>query len=225
MLNQQPSKSLNEGKLIAFMGLPASGKSSIVSELSAILSLEAFLEPEETSWPDAVLKRELSGYFTAITWFRSIRVPQLFMANKLRDEGKTVLIDSYYDKLIYHYLGKPRMEWLISPTDKYYEAIKLLSELDYEYLPNADCIVFLRLNFDDWMQLIHKRNRQLDNDELFRESFVTQDYFLDAINAYSNLTGAKIIVHEQTISSPYIQAQNIASTLLAEKIIKDQGQS
>ncbi len=208
-----------DGKLIAFMGLPASGKSSTVRALSLMLDASVFLEPEEDLWADAVLKRDLSGYFTAVTWFRSMRVPQLYLANGLRVQGQTVFVDSYYDKLIYYYLGKPGMDWLISPDDKYYAAMKLITELDYKYLPNADCIVFLRLSMDNWRELVHRRNRQLDNDQMFLRSFATQDYFLEAAQEYVRSTGATLIIHDQAISSPTVEAQRIYNSLRAKGIL------
>lgn len=207
------------GKIIAFVGLPASGKSSIVKEMSQILTIRTFLEPEESLWPDAVLKRDLSGYFTAISWFRSIRVPQLYLADKLRQAGETIVLDSYYDKLISQYLGKPGMEWLINPEDNYYKVVKSISELDFDLLPNVDCIVFLQIDFDVWMHLVNKRNRVLDNDILFRKSFNTQAYFLDAVYHYARLSGAKVVIHQQANTSPKIEALKVCEILRREKII------
>jgi deoxyadenosine/deoxycytidine kinase len=211
------------GKIIAFMGLPASGKSSIATHLSSILDLKVFLEPEESSWPDAVLRREISGYFTAITWFRATRVPQLYLAEQLRASGETVLLDSYYDKLLYCYLEKPGMEWLIRPKDKYFQVIKLLSDLDYQYLPNVDCIVFLKVSFDDWKYFVNKRNRGLDNDELFRKSYETQAYFLDAVHQYIEVSKADLIVHQQSITSPFVESQKICEILLKNNIVQRKG--
>jgi len=41
-----------------------------------------------------------------LMWFRSIRVPMLLEAQKLSENDKIVLIDTYYDKLLYYYLNK-----------------------------------------------------------------------------------------------------------------------
>jgi hypothetical protein len=35
-----------------------------------------------------------------------MRVPMLFEAQKLSEEGEIVFIDTYYDKLLYYYIDK-----------------------------------------------------------------------------------------------------------------------
>ena len=39
--------------LIVFVGIPGSGKSSIVKELASLLKVRYFAEPEEDKWADA----------------------------------------------------------------------------------------------------------------------------------------------------------------------------
>ncbi len=80
------------GALIAFFGLPGAGKSSIAAELSGLVGGTLLLEPEEDEWADAVLAREVSGYFTAVTWFRSIRVPQIHQADVGRAKSLSLYI-------------------------------------------------------------------------------------------------------------------------------------
>lgn len=93
--------------MIAFAGIPGVGKSSTTKVLSKSLGATVFLEPEEDKWPEIVKNRDTYGLFTGITWFRGVRVKQLFDAQAMSKQNKIVVLDTYYDKLIHLYLGKP----------------------------------------------------------------------------------------------------------------------
>ena len=147
---------MRKGKIIAASGMPGCGKSSVTKELGKLLNIEIFNEPEEQSWSDAVKMREVSGNFTALMWFRSIRVPMLYKANSLRELGITSMIDSYYDKLFYLYHNKKGIEWLFDKSDYYYNEMIRISKKDYKHLPNVDILLFLKLNEVTWTKFIKK---------------------------------------------------------------------
>lgn len=173
-----------KGKLIAAIGLPGSGKSSLISLVAKKYGGHCFLEPEENDWTDAVHMRDQVGHITALTWFRATRVPMLYKADSLRKAGEIVFIDSYYDKLISKYIGKKGMEWLISPIDRYFHIAKSLSLIDYDELPNADCLVSFRVSQRRWDFMLNKRNRDLDKSSALQDTFHTQEYFIEAAEAY-----------------------------------------
>jgi len=144
-----------EGVLLAFMGLPGSGKSTTAKALSElIVGSRVFLEPNERLWPPAVTGRHRYGYFTALTWFRSMRIPLLYLADDVRCSGGIAIVDSYYDKLIAGYLDDPDMRWLMPRDDFYYSIAKGMAELDWAELPDADCVIFLRVTVASWRQLL-----------------------------------------------------------------------
>ena len=177
------------GKLIVAMGLPGSGKSSVFRETAHRLNCKSLHEPEEEYWPDAVHRRAEVGPFTALSWFRSIRVPLLYEAHASRLNGETVFVDSYYDKLFAGWLGKPGMEWLIPKDDPYFEVAEQVAERDYNLLPNADAIVFFRLAKHDWLKLLQNRGRDLDKDSEFLKSYKTQEYFFQTCKEYCEEIG------------------------------------
>ncbi len=181
------------GKLIVAMGLPGSGKSTIFRSLAGMSGAISLHEPEEEDWSVAVHERETCGRFTAITWFRSMRVPELYRADALRKQGRTVFVDSFYDKLIKDWLGKPGMEWLIDKDDPYYDLVSTLAQRDYEKLPEADCIVFFRVTKEVWNTMLQTRSRLLDWHPGFLDSFDTQQYFEDATHKYAGEKGATVL--------------------------------
>jgi len=202
------------GKLIAAMGLPGCGKSTVFKELALLNEWTVFNEPEADVWPVAVHEREVCGRFTAITWFRSMRVPQLFSAHELRESGAIVLVDSYFDKLLSYYLGSETMEWLIPTSDPYFELTTEMARLDRQLLPDADVVVMFEVTYEIWRAFLGRRGRELDKDEAFLRSFPSQQSFIKASEAYCHEAGAEFMRFRQSISSPKEAALALTNLLL-----------
>jgi deoxyadenosine/deoxycytidine kinase len=218
--NRQLRGPLGKGLLIAFMGLPGSGKSSTARALSRLIpNSSLFPEPEEDKWPPAVLDRHKCGYLTAITWFRSMRVPSLYTADVQRQSGTIAIVDSYYDKLTADYIDHPAMAWLIPQDDMYYSAFKQVAVIDKSTLPIADCLIFLNISPDVWKKLLSTRQRAMEQEELFLKSFPSQERFLAASRAFANETHTPLIVHEQQVGSADATAQEILLKLRDIKLL------
>ena len=110
-----------QGILIAGVGLPAAGKSTILKVLAEKKGWQRFAEPEEVFWPQSVRRHEMAGIFTALSWFRAVRVSNLYAADVSRMQGNVSVVDCYYDKLMTYYLTQPHMEWLVPSHDPYFE--------------------------------------------------------------------------------------------------------
>jgi thymidylate kinase len=214
-LDEQPSK----GLLISAVGLPGSGKSSVMKELATLIDRTCFCEPDEKDWADAVLAKYMSGSFTMITWFRSMRVPQLYRAHQLRTIGEIAITDSYYDKLLSCYIGKPGMEWLIRPNDPYFDIMVAIAKKDWEYLPTADLLIFFDISYDIWKEFLTKRNRLLEIDPKFLESYSTQKLLYDACKKLANEKNVTLITIHQENSSPRAMAEKIRDILYEKNII------
>ena len=209
--------------LIVFVGIPGCGKSSTVKELANLLDIKYFAEPEEEKWADAAKDWKTYGSFSMLMWFRSMRVPMLFEAQKLSEEGEIVFIDTYYDKLLYYYIDKYCMRWLISPSDLYFEPMKKIAEIDNKVLPNADLVIFFEVNREDWVELLKIRNRGTDHDEEFMKNFETQKFLLEATKKFCEEKGVELIVFPQDNSSVQDSALKLKSLLegkLTEKVKK-----
>ncbi len=207
------------GSLFAGLGLPGSGKSSLFKCLARKCNAIVFNEPEEDEWPQAVHDRDICGRFTAITWFRAMRVPKLYEADVLRKKDKNVFVDSYYDKLLFYWLGKPGMEWLIGKDDPYYDLVEHMAKRDLQTLPDADAIVLFKVSYDDWKKMLSMRSRRLDRDPEFLKSFDTQQYFIEASESYSKDKNIPLIVFEQSLIGVDKAARKLHNQLLYTGLI------
>lgn len=210
----------HQGMMVVGLGLPGCGKSSVFRELGKRLQCQAFLEPEENEWSLAVTERASSDYFSCITWFRSMRVPQLYLAAKARDEGEIALVDSYYDKAMHYCLGKEGMEWLIPPEDHYYALVKEMMKRDLETLPVADCVISFEVEFQDWLALLQARNRAFDQQHQLHKTYQTQHYYLNAAERLAKEQGCRHLRFKQKLSSPQAAAMELESLLYQMDIVR-----
>ncbi len=188
--------------LIAFAGLPSSGKSSTAKALALCLNAPVFVEPEEEKWSNLVHDRETTGKFTALTWFRSVRIPNLFEANKIRNEGGTAVVDSYYDKIVSLYMRENCFSWLIPIDDPYFDVAYQMAIADLKNLPNADILIFLKLNRETWLRFMENRGREFDRSAELKHYFEMQDYMERACKIAADEHGMKLMVIVQIWSSP-----------------------
>lgn len=199
--------------LIAFAGLPSSGKSSTAKALGRLINAEVHLEPEESAWPELVKERATVGAFTALTWFRTVRVPQLFKADDTRKRGKPSVIDSYYDVLVDYYLGDVAFEWLLSKNDPYFSAAQAMAKTDWASLPKADILVFLHLDEQVWHEFMSRRDRDFDRTAELSKHFEMQTKMEQACRKASEEHGTRLIIIDQTSATPEITARRVADSI------------
>lgn len=169
------------GFLIAAVGIPCCGKSTVMRYFAAKLGASYYREPEEWKWPDAITYRDDFGHATGIMWFRSIRVPNLYRATAdARRDNEFAIVDSYYDKMLHLYLQSPLLDWLISKDDAYYKVMANVAALDYDKLPNVDLLIYFKITQEHWGKMRQIRGRALDADENFAKSFGMQDVMIKA---------------------------------------------
>jgi hypothetical protein len=198
--------------LIALAGLPSAGKSTTARALAAQLSCPVFVEPEEELWPPAVSERDRAGCFTALTWFRSMRVPQLFEAAEVARSGRAV-VDSYYDVLLAAYLGTEPFAWLMPPDDPYFPLASRMAELDWMLLPKADVLVFLSLGETVWNVFMSRRSREFDRDAKLSDHFGMQRLMEEACRQAASEHGTRLLIISQEDSTPDDTAARILQQL------------
>ena len=143
----------------------------------------------------------------------------LLEAQKLSEAGKTVFVDTYYDKLLYYYIDKYCMRWLLSPSDRYFSVMKQIAEIDKDVLPDADIIIFFEVDEENWLNFLESRNRPTDNDKEFLKNFETQKFLLEATKKLCEEKGIELIIFPRGNSSVEDSAASLKN-LLEEKLVK-----
>jgi len=212
--------------LIVFIGIPGCGKSSAAREVARKWDLgisswqevivnengSGFFEPEEKDWPEfAKSQSEHLDDFSMMTWFRAIHVPFIYKAKKISQEGKTAIVDSYFDKLTYSYLGKE--SWLMQSSNEYFDIMKQITDRDREKIPNPDYLIFVKVNEEIIKEFLKRRGRASDSAPEYLASVLGfQDRLLAETEKLCQEKSIKLIVFDQEISSPEI----VANKLIAE---------
>lgn len=207
--------------LIAIVGIPGCGKSTIAKLLARELSARCFLEPEEAAWPETVTHRDQFGYFTCIHAFRSLRLPGLMRAHGVSSAGGIAIIDSYYDKLCAHWLGRADTEWLLKPEDPYFPNFQQTAWLDYRYLPDADVIVIFQVEKADWEKMVLGRGRKLDKDSNLLQMFAMQPYFAEAARRYEidRKGSTRLVEFTNSFGQPEAAVASLRSTLAKAGVV------
>lgn len=187
------------------------------AELADQVGGTALLEPEE--WPAAVQQRDTVGAFTALSWFRAMRVPNLYAAATARAQGEVALVDSYYDKLCVHWLRRPGMEWLLPPDDPWADLAVAVAQRDWELLPSPDAVVSFEVDNEVWREFLMRRGRSLDDTFAISGQFGCQPYFLNAAEALREHEGVPVIRFRQELSSPAEAAAQLLKVLRGEGLL------
>lgn len=210
------------GKLIVFAGISGCGKSSTTKELANLCNSPCYLEPEEHEWPAFIRVKQPYGEFSSFIVARAIRVNALWSALDEKNKGNLVFMDSYYDKITGYYLDKPGMEWLISPSDPYFNCAMEVCQLDINLLPDADCIVLIEVGFEDWITMLNSRGRVRDSIDGFRENYIRyKSYVAGAVEQLCEERNIPFIRFEQKISDPKTQAIALKALLVEKNLLPD----
>jgi deoxyadenosine/deoxycytidine kinase len=159
------------GKIITLAGISGIGKSTMARELANICSIESVLEPEESSWPEIIRQHEKHDPFNVLLAFRQMWLVGLNKAEKLRANGRTCILDTFFIKILHYQLGKPGIQWLFPDTNPYSDILYSLTKMDLTLLPDPDYIILLDCSFEDWNALLASRGRKFDQNTEFNTSF------------------------------------------------------
>lgn len=206
----------NPGKIIVFSGHSCSGKSTLARLVAQKMNAICKSEPEEKDWPRVA--KNWYGYraTTAMLAMRQLWIELFVDADKLRQDGDTVIIDTYFLKIAGYYIDKPGLEWLVGPNDPYVPLLKQMFELDEHMFADADCVVLFDMSLEDWKLFLKSRGRQWDNNPGFDESFVLlKKYVDDATIAHCQKYNIPVIHFKNEYGDIDLQTQKLKELLLA----------
>jgi hypothetical protein len=199
--------------IIAMLGLPGAGKSTLARALAELLDADALLEPDEAQWPEFVVHPHVNGAFTRLSWFRSQRVPLYYAAKDSAARGHAAILDSYYDKWCVGWLGRPGLEWLIEPDDPYMPVARQMASTDHEQLPAADVVIMLEIDEQQWLEQLASRGRVIDRHDPFLRSHRSQAHFVETALEFGPRDGTVVIRHLRARVPPRDEACQLLEQL------------
>ena len=200
--------------LVALMGIPCTGKSTLAASIASAATGIAYVEPGESAWPQVVQDTSMFGQFECLLWFRGLRVPMYIEAAHHARAGQFCVIDSVWDKLYVYFMEDPSMHWILAPDSPYLGAARALAEADSHCLPNPDVIVFLSVRERSWRNLLHRRARRYDAAVGIGDHFDMQEVMRSAVENYCKTNHVRLITFEQDWRDPGVTAGGILNQIM-----------
>ncbi len=142
--------------IIAIIGAPGTGKTFLTKKLAEHLGAEQILEDEI---PDRIIENLKHNKRPAetIIWFRNKCIRDMEKAQKFKKQGKTVVMDTYW---LSNELYIPIM------TEGFEKELLVeQAEIDHNYLPQPDIVVYLDASEETIRKLVQLRGRNFDTSE------------------------------------------------------------
>lgn len=217
---QRPLYQFATPTLLTFIGIPASGKSTIAKHLNAsIANSQVFLELPEDQYPEKIKQafenREHFGYKDIYHYFRSIHLYHLYAAQLRKYSNLSSIVDCYFDKILFSLLEKRRIDYFINSNHRDFPEILNYTSHDAQTIPKADVVVFLKITQKLHNTFLKKRNRHAD---MGPPIFDTQEAFLEATLEYAARENKPCIILEQEKGIKSI-TQKLIKQLLSKSII------
>jgi deoxyadenosine/deoxycytidine kinase len=152
---------MNQGKIIAVVGGPRSGKSFLVSRLAEYYKGVAILEGEESDFPERIredIQKNIRP-LERIVWFRNKLVQEYLKAIKKKEEGHVVITDNFWISYQLY------IEALANDFEG--ELINNVALIDRETLPWPDAVILLTLSEEGVRNFIKRGGREFDQTEEF----------------------------------------------------------
>lgn len=171
--------------IIAFTGIPGSGKTTTALELSKLMHAPCLYLSEDVE-ESAIFEGSapLFGFKTRLA-LRKLMFKKFQEAKKLSHQGNLVIVDSYYDKVMHSILEKQGSDFIMKKQNPYFNVVSRLAKYDKFLFPDADIVIGIRIPQKNWNELLRKRNRKLDTDPVFhKNTFLLQEHILSYTKEY-----------------------------------------
>lgn len=154
------------GKIIAIIGAPRSGKSFLASKLAAKLGFELFLEGHDGGVP-MFLEKDIQNNQNSlrrILWFRNRQVAHFLEARKMKSLGKGIVLDTFWiDNQMY-------IDVLLNGYDA--DVAGEMMQIDQKTLEWPEVIVYLKNSELKTKEFIALGGREFDADEDFYQKTI-----------------------------------------------------
>lgn len=215
-----PEYQFNVPGILAFMGIPCSGKSTIARMLAASLQkTETKFEVEEDYYPEKIklhfTNRKLYGYYDIFCYFREQHIFNLKEAVERKVQGLSTIVDCYYEKIFSDFFKVDTSNWFIDKTHPDFKRISKITDADAIQIPNVDIFIFLKISQKFHKKLLKSRGRVADMGE---KVFDSQAAFLQASQIYCKKTNTPLLLIEQEEGIEQV-ATNILKALLDKQLI------
>jgi deoxyadenosine/deoxycytidine kinase len=150
-----------QGKIIAIVGAPRSGKSFLARKLATHYNAQLFLEGEESELP-LQIKEDIAKNIRPlqrILWFRAMYIKKYLKALKFRKEGYMVILDAFWIT--------PQMfiDTLLEGFER--ELMWDIAYQDQKLFGWPDLIIFLKISEKSMRKFITLGSRSFDQSEDF----------------------------------------------------------
>lgn len=150
-----------EGKIIAVVGAPRSGKSFLAQKIALYYKTRVFLEGEEEDFPKRILEDIQLNIrpLERILWFRNKITHNYFKALHDKRQGRTVVLDTCWLDT------RPYNDILVSGFER--TVLNDLFRTDAHLLPWPDTVIYLKNSMDRTRTFQKVGKREFDAGELF----------------------------------------------------------
>lgn len=149
-----------EGKIIAVIGGPGTGKSFLVKKLSEKLNAIRIVE-DVNEIPSEIIEhfKNNTGAVDVLLWFRNKCIQDIEKAVALKNEGKTVVMDTYWLSNELH---------ITTMVSGFIQDVLLeQAKIDREYLPKPDKVILLDASEEKIKEMTLERGRDFDTNDKF----------------------------------------------------------
>jgi deoxyadenosine/deoxycytidine kinase len=144
-----------EGKVIAIVGAPGSGKSYLAKKLAEAYHCAALYEGESRDFPDRIKENFRTGrrLYENLVWFRNRQIEKYLEAMELKKSGNYVVLDTFWLTYLFHVPPYTR--------DNFERTMMLkVAELDRRMLPWPDVVIYLNSTEETMKRYMEKRNKE-----------------------------------------------------------------
>jgi len=187
-----------KGKIIAVVGAPATGKSTLVRFLQKKFGFKAILEGEEKDVPNFIktnIAKNKNGFQTII-WFHNRLVEQYSKVSEMKSKGEIIILDTFWLSNLFY------ISTMLKDKNEKTIVIDMI-RITEKYFSYPDIIIYLKSDISTIKDRMGKRGRTFEKELRKQVETIHKEHEMFFGNK-TVLKGAKIIkidVSKESIKS------------------------